>query len=69
MKIAILTVLYPDAKKFFKKFLNSVSKQSYKNFTLVIVNENTNLNIPKKKFQIDVIKGFKKMDKKTGLME
>ena len=67
MKIAILTVLYPDAKKFFKKFLNSVSKQTYKNFTLVIVNENTNLNIPKKKFQIDVIKGFKKDGQKNRI--
>lgn len=42
---AFLTTIFPQNEKFFKFFLNSLSSQTYKDFDLVIVNENfKNLN-------------------------
>ena len=39
-KIAFLTTVFPKNKKFLKSFFNSLSAQTYKNFDLVIVNDN-----------------------------
>lgn len=47
-KVAFLTTIFPQNEKFLKPFLNSLSKQTYKNYDLVIVNDNfKNLNFYK----------------------
>ena len=47
-KIAFLTTVFPKNKKFLKSFFNSLSAQTYKNFDLVIVNDNfKNINFYK----------------------
>jgi len=40
MKIAVLTVIYPKIRKYLNNYFLSLQKQSYKNFELVVVNEN-----------------------------
>lgn len=48
-KIAFLTTVFPENEKFLKPFFNSLSAQTYKNFDLVIVNDNfKNLDFYKK---------------------
>ena len=39
-KVAFLTTVFPESEKFLKPFFNSLSTQTYKNFDLVIVNDN-----------------------------
>ena len=72
MRIAILTVFYPKAKKYLKKFINSLDNQTHKEFTLMIVNEGLKLKNLKHKFPIKIIKGFKNDGQKNrieGLIE
>jgi len=38
-KVAFLTTVFPENEKFLKTFFNSLSAQTYKNFDLVIVND------------------------------
>jgi len=38
-KVAFLTTVFPESEKFLKPFFNSLSTQTYKNFDLVIVND------------------------------
>jgi len=38
-KVAFLTTVFPENEKFLKPFFNSLSTQTYKNFDLVIVND------------------------------
>ena len=40
MKIAVLTVIYPKIRKYINNYFLSLQKQSYKNFELVVVNDN-----------------------------
>ena len=67
MKIAILTVFYPNAKKYLSKFLDSLSKQTYKKFSLLIVNENLKLKLDQKKFPIKIINGYKNDGQKNRI--
>jgi len=47
-KIAFLTTVFPENEKFLKTFFDSLSAQTYKNFDVVIVNDNLkNLNFYK----------------------
>lgn len=39
-KVAFLTTVFPENEEFLKSFFNSLSTQTYKNFDLVIVNDN-----------------------------
>jgi len=39
-KVAFLTTVFPQNEKFLKPFFNSLSAQTYKNYDLVIVNDN-----------------------------
>ena len=44
-KVAFLTIVFPENEEFLKPFFNSLSAQTFKNFDLVIVNDNfKNLN-------------------------
>ena len=40
----LFSVIYPGSKKFFDDFISSVNNQSYKNFTLALCLNGTNLN-------------------------
>ena len=40
MKVAILTVFYPEMVNNYKEYLSCISNQTYKDFTLVIVDDN-----------------------------
>jgi len=39
MSIAVFSVIYPNALPYFNEFLNSLAKQTYKDFTLFLVND------------------------------
>lgn len=49
-KVAILTVIYPQAKPFFFDFFESLRNQDYKDFDLVIINDGV------EDFNIDLLK-------------
>lgn len=47
-KVAFLTTVFPENEKFLKPFFNSLNKQTYKNYDLIIVNDNfKNINFYK----------------------
>ena len=51
MKICFATVLYKEAEKFLEEFLESVAAQSYKDFDLVIINDNYDLDYLNRKLK------------------
>ena len=52
MNIALFSVIHPNALPYFKEFLNSISNQTYKDFTLFLVNDGVS-NIEEKIHRFD----------------
>ena len=44
MKNAVVTVVYPQAFKFWDEFVKSIKEQTFKDFDLIVINDGCNLN-------------------------
>lgn len=56
IRIALFTVLYPGAETYLDEFITSVRNQSYKNFDLLVVNDNCkDLNLASSYHDLNII--------------